>query len=81
MKSTGNAAGTSSQGHRIEAWTVSGKEGQEKGSQCDFMDSLLFNHKGYYQEVLGFASDFFVGPLRPIQVPLKPGSYIWLRVP
>lgn len=34
MKNTGNVAGTSSQGHShwIEAWTVSGREGKEKGS-------------------------------------------------
>lgn len=63
MKNTGNAAGTTSQGHsyQIEAWTVSDKEGKQEGSQCGFMDSLLFNHRGYYQEVLGSASDFLWG--------------------
>lgn len=49
MKNTGNVAGTSSQGHSPwrEAWTVSGRE-RERERQCDFMDSLLFNHRGFY---------------------------------
>lgn len=43
MKNTGNVAGTSSQGHSpwIEAWTVSGREGKEKGSVISWIRSCL----------------------------------------